>query len=625
MFRSSPGRFAIIALLLVPFSGATVLISDPPGDAQVFVTGSLAAPDYSRPDLDILELAVSESELDLEVAVVFAAEAEMQAREVRIELVFGGAHYRLTMVDGDRQYAELLSFDVSPLPHVLDLDVEGDRMSVILPKELLVDANGAAGRVGTVLEVLGGHAKSRETTRGNGGPLGYVADYVVGNSSFELRLGNAPSRGVALGTDFPVRVSNGAATVYAFNLSIDNLEPLEQIVRLEARRVPQMWSVSFPLPTIHLAPHETRALPVLVAVPFNHVHGQVQSFEVVATNADDTVYSEQTLAVRYTEIPQPAGHHPRMWFHASADGPNPHGPLYFNTLPEDPLDESLAAPAGCFPSAFQSVYTWRARFGAPISIGLDFDLAQPVEIEFPLQTAWPVGDAEIRAFMLLQGYEFARAVNHTSLDAEGVHTISLNLELDSGADLIPPAPNRVMELFLEVETGSDPQAYRCHAEPPAILPGGELVMPLFEYHDPLEVQGSINIELEPIPTRVAPGSMLWANLTLDGVGVIETRAFGHNSDWISLGETVYDEARDETMIAVRLMVPQDAAGAKLDSIVEIRRGIEAGLARLSMVVDDQATRVVEGHVGAGARESSGVSSTIFLFLLVAVLVAHRRY
>lgn len=128
----------------------------------------------------------------------------------------------------------------------------------------------------------------------------------------------------------PQKVSNGEATTYLYQILVSNVGSLPDVIRFEVAQSQAGWTVILPN-DMEVKPGETRFAAVAIQVPFMHRHGVTENASIqVSSSLDAASGRTVTLGVHWLEVPQPAGHHSTLYFHAGAGFDS-----WVNTLTED--------------------------------------------------------------------------------------------------------------------------------------------------------------------------------------------------------------------------------------------------------------------------------------------------
>ncbi|MGB1697731.1 MAG: hypothetical protein ACPHK8_04980, partial [Thermoplasmatota archaeon] len=306
-------------------------------------------------------------------------------------------------------------------------------------------------------------------------------------------------------------------------------------------QVPEDWTVTLPSEEVLLPFNETLRLPIVVSVPFKHVHGLLESFILTGTSMDGTSVARVELGVRYLEIPQPAGHHNTVYLHAvegfgnefnmvldTARGTNSRFYGVMNTEEDYELaqPEELSGGGGFGENA--PVF-WSFPLSPALEMGLDFDMAGTGELRIPFSSPIALSDATAEATLRVRTCqfqcEFVDLVSFTSepFDVSGQPTeVVFQLELLPDADLVPYSPQGTsLELVVQLNRNMPGTSELT----PSIHPGGFMVLPLNEYHDPVEAIPSLSgldlIAAGPIDRPVNPAETVLFNFSLTNTGLVK--------------------------------------------------------------------------------------------------------
>lgn len=310
-----------------------------------------------------------------------------------------------------------------------DLEVKEDLAAntitaTILHRDQLADGNGAAPH--PEVSFTGWRATSRSLQNGNiglgRGPTGggqkvptptatdAMPDSGNATAGLPVHFGVLQTGHARLHSLIPSRASNGEATTFVFKVTAQNLGRDEDRFTLSAVGVPSTWQVKLPAEQVTIPGNGTLQLLVLVTTPFAHQHGKYLSFVIEAHSVSDaTTVGRIELGVRYSNPPQPAGHHPQLWIHSQSAGSDPatvalqtlfpgntgsDNEAYMNAeeidpneavppvqVPGDLVCEDLPAAdcQGNVPSTSTTTpvvhYEWAIPLSPGLDMGLDFDMA----------------------------------------------------------------------------------------------------------------------------------------------------------------------------------------------------------------------------------------------------------
>ncbi len=489
---------SVLVLLLLASPAAALTLDDPQGDAEVqaFVT---ASPPMVDAQSDLLRLELVETPRHVEFRLTAGPIPEAPDFEAVLEFDVDGRHYTMRWWDTDALYATIKSTAREGRATTLPVALDDDTRSITVAKQLLRDGNGDLPRMGTTLTIHEGYARGPHIV---GGDL-YAIDTWDDVGAFTFTMGNPAADTVLLTSPAPERTSNGAATTYAYNVTVRSLVEHDVTVHLEARDAPASWNVSIPAPRFDLAAGDEADVPVLVQVPFAHQHGTYQDLDMVAV-IDGTARTSMALGVEYTQIPQPAGHHQELWFHVAAsdrESPNSESRLFFSTLDDHPVavDEPLAG--FCTPQGATTMVNWHASFVTPVSVGFVPQPGEPAVLEIPFDATRDLGEVQFN-IEIGTSDELYQGRHATPINA-GLQTIAF--ELEPSTERIEAEPQKELELHVTAYT-NDPLAHTCALTGMLWAPGATMHLPLLEYH---EVTPEQHVPTEtttaPSTSKDAPG------------------------------------------------------------------------------------------------------------------------
>jgi hypothetical protein len=694
--------------------GAVKVLEDKAGDVVAEANG-VGAPGgasgrYAATDLTGLSVQESLTEFTFALAVASlssAGETLAETSVYRVDFAFQGTGYRIVLfrqVTTGPQYAGFLdvldpgngrySF-VEQLP--VDVSAEANAMTVRVARDLLVDADGAAPYPGSALTGFHAYAIGLVDTTGGQlrfGPLGGVdlpplrifdamPDSGNGTLDWAVRLGLAQTGNARLASLVPVRASNGEATTFVFAVKASNLGPAQRF-RLSAAGAPATWQVGLPSDLVEIPAQSSVDLPILVSTPFAHQHGTLQQFTLELAGVDHPGdVGRLRLGVRYTQPPQPAGHHDTVFLHTAAGLADPVNTafsaaagfdstsLYFNTLaPEDDEADVHTPVAGSLfdidpPSI---TYTWTVPLSPGLQMGLDFDLSRQGLLRVPVDTVLPMmgavlagrivytdtsadacsgDDCTVDDFAFGPGRHLQAAAVGPSApqdvppNTKGAMFEAPVLPLPAG-DYLPFRPGATLALQLNL-TFTRVDGFVPNESPD--VAGGEMVLPLLEYHDPVtqvfSSLGSLMIEVTGEQQRlVNPGGTALYELRLMNHGASDASydlsLDGANLGWASiLGDRrVSVPAGQERMLGIAVTAPSSAHDADASDLVltavDAKDPTARTLARLLTTVDtdaehpDDASKVPGLDAQLHSKGSPGLEPLALAAALVALAFAARR-
>lgn len=529
---ASPGSPAEVALL-----------QDPAGDARASVAGvSQANPSPRFAQIDLLGATATETDTDirftLKVASLDPGTEPPLAESAFYSLNFlqGDVHYAVQVGRVKSQnvgvWAVLARYDPAQDYHYTidyvpaEADVASATFHITVPRDLVVDSHGARPYPGSALTGFWAESQSfleifTSFAGLAGGPPPAFRDRMpdAGNGTVPLpiTLGPVQAGSARLSSPLPVRQSNGEATTFLYSVEARNVGDAEERYRLLPHGVPAGWNVTLEADEVTLAAGAGETMPVLVAVPFMHEHGTFRMFTLtLQAVGDGASKAELELGVRYPKVAQPAGHHDTLYLHGAKWTEDPTVVVWatlfaFNTEyawmnadEADPGDADTPVPAdGTFkpvPSV-PDTFRWTVPLAPDLAIGLDFDLAREGLFSGAFTATTPLlgatASGELVHYVDSRYDEFGTRVagNRTvlarlaasapqDLATNGRLDVALPVQPTAESDLVPLRPRSALVLELNL-TGMRPDTFEAR-DPPKLLPGGTLQLPLREYHDPVD-------------------------------------------------------------------------------------------------------------------------------------------
>lgn len=394
---------------------------------------------------------------------------------------------------------------------------------------------------------------------------------------------------------------------------------------------------------------EVKTIDVYASLPFAHKHGG--RFDLTVNLDSKELHAELPVAIHFLDVPQPAGHHSRLYMHAE-----PGGSVMSQTDPEagtvrnawlstlEKEDGSTAAyvtpsPGLCEAQGEQqNGLHWSIPLEPALLIGLDADPDQPIQIQGRLKYDAPV-EADLytrfvqlddREYELTSPDEWTRVTHHTLGDTED---LSGDIPTPPEFDRIDPTSDmkNIGISFALCPTDGTPM----HFDFGRLYTDLVIDLPLIEYQATLDFTNkgsSITLDTPEPLVRVAPGAtVLW---TIDAVGTdgaYDLSIIGPNADLFQIiGPT---RMHGTTQVHVSAVVPEDAEdGLLLQGILHVASADspEDSTAQiLAIEVDptsgrDDAAAVTELVEMQGKNTPFGSVALIVACITLAVLQARRR-
>ncbi len=506
-------------------------------------------------------------------------------------------------------------------------DVSANTVAVFLPREYVIGADGAGTIVdGSIENIYVESGLFMEDFLANflaPGPAtvgvqGYDRMPDEGAAAWLIQEGIKQSGTASLISKAPVRVSNGEATTFLFELTAVNEADHQDTFEIKVTGAPSTWTVTVPKQTVRVEPDSKETFPILVTVPFQHQHGVFHPFMVTAqSRSDPDATGRMELGIRYTAVPQPSGHHDTLWLHGSGGFQR-----YINALEDDnvPEDEQEPMPGGGSCGFSGGGKSGRGTF-VPLlpglQIGLDFDMKALGEATFAISSDGPSEDKTYGGYFvaykdgdrpsacLSQEPSGALArIDDTEVvgfDGAGTKTVTTTITPLEAGDYVPYDPTLNFALLLG--------EFRADDDIPVIIGGldvgsatvdeGTFQLPLAEYHDDVDEYfaslSGIELYAKTQYRTANPGRTVIFNITAENVGAaagtFDLSLSGGNVDWAKvLGSThIQIPAQSSRQLAVAISVPTSARdGDQADVTLVARSSADENtqtLIRLVTLVD----------------------------------------
>lgn len=670
-------------LLVVPLAVGQPLLDDPPGDQDITLAGGDAPFErWGALDLRSLSLVEEPERFAFELAAEDLdppGENMANIDHILYHVLFGyrEADYRVEIrrfaqapYDDALYWAAWLGIHdagADRWAHVEDVDLavdlEADTLAFALPRARLVGADGTpAQRDAPITDIrVSSSLRFNNSTLLNT-PAGRV-DYPVGGSDrmpdtgaarWLIQHGLTQSGHAFLASAAPVRVSNGEATTFLFELDAQNDGDAKELFAFSAKEVPPSWTVTFPQQRVRIDAGQTVKVPVLVSVPFQHEHGKYQPLLVEMQSQHDPGSTGRVeLGVRYTAVPQPSGHHDTVFVHTDSEG-SP----YMNTVENHPgaTGEPAQARSGCACSG-RSIQRFHVPLLPGLQMGLDMDMQGAGTAELAISINMPASDVEVRGWISVDppgedansffqerpnDVAVLTPVTGLTFEKDTPQTISTAIQpLDRG-DYLPFTPDAAMVLTLDVSAPGDP-GICCLIGIEASVHGGSMRLPLSEYHDDVDEYFSTLTGIElyaagPQQRDVNPGKTVVFNVTAENIGQ-ETGTYalsltGSHPEWARVlgSQSVQIPAGGTRQLAVAVSVPEGVAhGERADITLHAQhRGDEnvRTLIRLLAQVDTSRDAPDESALadeldGRLQDKRSPWAGTLLVLAVLAGLAARR--
>lgn len=547
-------------------------------------------------------------------------------------------------------------------------DLEANTFTATIPRSLLTDTNGRLVGPGSLFSQA--YATSDYDTEESMATFGLVRsedrmpDSGVGTGQFETTYGIVSSGHLSVYSPLPLRTSNGEATTFLFQVEITNDGDFIDTVHPEWSGGLDAWTVTFPDGPVRLEPAESRALPFLVTVPFSHEHGAYHPFTVsFQSQADPEARGNIELGIRYTAVPQPAGHHPEVFLHA------PGSEAFFNTVEEYEPVEGEEPESNSYQCSSGGAVGQVVPLAPSLSMGLDFDMDAEGEATWLMTSDQDSSGYSVEAYFVVSNGDapsncsiargdvpngaVAMVQSTGPMEINGGEVVEFTapvIPMEAG-DYVEFHENNQLYLAIRIVDPSDDPSGGFFGGPNAALSrptweeGSSFLLPLLEYHDDVddyfsELSG-IDLYVNRTQERyVNPGEAVIYRIQATNVGVFDSEfnleLTGTHTDWARiLGDhkSIKLDAGESRELALAVIAPSSGAAdgevadivlhATLDQDESIR-----SIIRLLTEVDTDADHEDESHlmdaVDAELKQSPSASLALIPLLAAAVAVARRR-
>ncbi|MEA3204272.1 MAG: hypothetical protein QOI63_1952 [Thermoplasmata archaeon] len=703
----------------VPSEAGVRVLEDAAGDVKLSLSGQpqesngrFAATDLKS--LDVLETAdgftftlevgnlKASPEAPFAESTFYGVDFLHKDRQFSIAIfrqVFAGPQYGAQLQAYDpalQQYDQLSSFEP------VEVNPDAGTMAVTFGRDLFVDHEGNAPHpevpfTGWHVAALGGF----DFGGSGGSPFCFASNVCPGASARDampdqgngtldlaIRYGIVQSGKARLSSEIPTRASNGEATTIVYQVEASSRMEENASFQLAASGIPAGWQVKLPAERITVPGNGSVLFPVLATVPFAHQHGTYQKFLVELKSVRDPgSVGRIQLGVRYSQPPQPAGHHNVLWLHsqslssdqastafATVFGGSTSGLFMNAAAPEEyPYDAKIDVP-GQFANQEAvppvATYSWSVALAPALELGLDFRQGTG-NVSIPLKTTLPMLGAQLSGHLaylppVTPDAGFVFQFDGRRSDEIVVADLNPDAPVDVGANTqgsilhatlatrpdagyVPFAKGAGLRLQLEVAfTRVDGVGgnFGPH-DAPLVQPGGILDLPLNEYHDKVaqvfDSNRTLVLEAASAQDRVAnPGKMVLYNLTLANHAAapvdVSLELTGTHLLWVSILEpqqkTVRLAANETRAVKVAVKVPLEAdRGDTADLVLAATSASDLNvrsLARLYTTVDtrqqhrDDADLIAAIEGAHAKKKSPGLELPLAALGLLAVALGRRR-
>ncbi len=331
-----------------------------------------------------------------------------------------------------------------------------------------------------------------------------------GNALGDYELLKAQTGELFVETIDPIRYSNGLESTYIYEIQVGNPTGTAKLLQIDVENIPENWIVNVPREVI-VESSGSLSFPLAISVPFVHQHGSTELLEVVLS--ENGVQQGRTMAgVTWPEIPQPSGHHSRLFLHGDGDRIQ-----WINTIEEDPKSAEevpgLLGGIGVMATGKTHQFRWSMPLSPGLQIGIDGDMNRAMEGALAFSSTI---DADAELVMELRlvdsiGQEHVLTkVEHDTLQlrAQQILEVDLEGEMKSLWDFISPDDDQNLELSILLYLRPSPAA----GADPTIAVGLQaaeswLDLPLLEFQD----LSGLDANFDPALSAVAKPLLRSAN------------------------------------------------------------------------------------------------------------------
>lgn len=495
---------------------------------------------------------------------------------------------------------------------------------------------------------------------------------------FLLQKGLAERHGnLFLVPTVPVRASNGESTTMVFPVTLTNRNTADDTVLVTTEVDHASWNVRAPQ-RIEAPAGKGITFPVILSMDFTHGHGQTQYFSVKAESTTAPgEYAKIPLGVHWLDVPQPAGHHDRLWLHSSStdfrfsEVTLPGSVMgtragWMNAVEKDPRPDATEEDVPGFYGPDGPAYTlWIFPLQPDLQIGLDLDHSRTGVLETGVRSTLPSTSAVLDAFVEhcgpasmsrgpVGGYcgptrtsstLFSGRADAGTLPLNGEASFSMELKPSETLDVIPYQAGSLLHLRLQLQHDT-PQTLYMNSNAPTpqvVVRGSLLTLPLTEYHDPVDQAfqniGTVSLQaLDAAEKGVNPGRAAAFRFDVTNHDSLEHSlhvfAEGINVEWASIaGDTEFRlQPGDRRQTTLLVRAPDDAQPGERAEIFLVAEGVDepnlVALARLRATVVDvevadltDEARILDGESGSTPAPSVVLAACM---AAVAALTWRRR-
>lgn len=339
--KSRRGYCLLLVLLFLPASGATSY-DDPTGDVVYYVDAQPVAP-TDDPEVDVIRVFI-DNETATHINIGF------ETAEPRADDLIGTTNWRFLFVLDGIAHVLLSGGTDARLERYVDgvldesinvpLLVEGSVRTTTLDKSTLRGIDRAPIGLGSTITDF-----QLEMYR-QSGPRATrwldLAPDVADPNAFTFAVAGAGLGGLQVRLDEPIHMSNGVLGLFSTQLHITNT--IGEAATLQISNTPPAGWASLVPSSVTVEAGQSKSIPIGFIPPGAHAHGGRTTWPLELAAGDDRGVIETGLD--FFSVPQPAGHHPRIWLHgANVPGPGLSGAtvedFWMNALEDDPNAEAV--------------------------------------------------------------------------------------------------------------------------------------------------------------------------------------------------------------------------------------------------------------------------------------------
>lgn len=527
-----------------------------------------------------LQLGVSSPrELNVTLALKNAADPSWGSAHGRqLQIFFRSGQYRYSLSSTTQSTCRFYLFgsgqDLPSFGRCVETvtDLSNHLIRLPVPMHLVRNESGVSFQPGMVLEDVyaTSHLMNASGAR--------IADRVPDVDAARFRY---PSGGamVSLTAARAMEPSNGDTATFAYRVYAINHDSKVQDLLLFSGDMPADWIANFP-PRLSVASNSSKDFPVILTVPFSHNHSQTVSFPLHAVSSDGEVNATMDLGVHFLEIPQPAGHHNKVWLHTDYPEPaavSPESPAvagWFNTLRTDPdpstTDSSAVHGQTLSPTTFRWVFPMRPA----LQVGLTFDKSGQGELNTMVRSDFAVQSAALSAVLEITGRRTQKILEGVSqafaLQAGQGTPVQVKMNVAEAVGTIHFTPGANLRLSVQLQTTTPASSPFSRPGPVLDTKASSLSLPLADYRVPAQLSfgNSLMVRAQgPAERDLNPGRQLifpiLVNNTSPNVFPAQLEVLGLNADWALASPARFSiPANGSKAIEVSVAAPVDAVSGE---------------------------------------------------------------